>query len=513
MGLCSCCLTIAGIRMRGSSLLLLLFLQLSRSKKFLVDPERNRILDGFGRERIFHGENVVMKTTPFVPITTHFDARYSFVEEDAKLLASMGHNTIRLGVLWAGLEPVEGQYNMSYLEEIQKCVDTAEKFGLHPVLDMHQDVFNRRFCGNGVPDWVPQPDEFNFPYPIEVEYEVDENGYPSREDCDKVQWPNYHFSTSLSHSVGNLYKNYDGLLDRFAAFWGLVAQTFADRDSVIGYEIMNDPWCGDIFEDPTLLFPGVADRRYLEPMYDRVNQEIRKYDEEHIILFEGVTWEVTGIGEALGFTHPPGGFDYSNRSILSFHHSVQEEIATNEQFFQYKWQEIQRLGLAGFVTEINTCCLDLADQVTWLYSWHHWAFKTYGKWTWDSTYYFDLGEDINNYDCPNITSCLRMDRATTYARTYPAAIAGTAKYFTFNDETSEALLVFQPDPNIAQPTELRVATQWRYPAGVEIVVIPPGLASWRFGSVEDGLAAEVANSTVLISLTGAWAGEELSVTV
>ncbi len=45
---------------------------------------------------------------------------------------------------------------------------------------MHQDVFNRRFCGNGVPDWVPQPDEFNFPYPIEVEYEVDESGYPSR---------------------------------------------------------------------------------------------------------------------------------------------------------------------------------------------------------------------------------------------------------------------------------------------------------------------------------------------
>ena len=23
-----------------------------------------------------------------------------------------------------------------------------------------------------------------------------------REDCEKVQWPNYHFTTSLSHSVG-----------------------------------------------------------------------------------------------------------------------------------------------------------------------------------------------------------------------------------------------------------------------------------------------------------------------
>ena len=82
---------------------------------------------------------------------------------------------------------------------------------------------------------------------------------------------------------------------------------------MFGYELMNEPWCGDIFEDPTLLFPGIADRRYLEPMYDRISTEVRKYDEEHIILFAAVTWEVTGIGEAIGFTHPPGGFDYSNR--------------------------------------------------------------------------------------------------------------------------------------------------------------------------------------------------------
>ena len=63
--------------MRGSTsfLFLTFLLQLSLSK-FLVDPEKNRIIDGYGRERIFHGENVVMKTTPFVPITTHFDARF-----------------------------------------------------------------------------------------------------------------------------------------------------------------------------------------------------------------------------------------------------------------------------------------------------------------------------------------------------------------------------------------------------------------------------------------------------
>ena len=71
-------------------------------------------------------------------------SRYSYSEEDAKLMASMGYNVIRLGVLWAGLEPTRGEYNMTYLDQVVQCVDIAEKYGLHTVLDMHQDVFNRR---------------------------------------------------------------------------------------------------------------------------------------------------------------------------------------------------------------------------------------------------------------------------------------------------------------------------------------------------------------------------------
>ena len=223
-----------------------------------------------------------------------------------------------------------------------------------------------------------------------------------REDCDKVDWPFYHFSTSLSHSVGNLYKNHNGLLDKFALFWGLVAQTFADREIVFGYEIMNEPWCGDIYQDPTLLIPGIADRKYLEPMYDRVASEIRKYDDEHIILFESVTWEVTGIGEQIGFTHPPGGFDYQNRSILAFHNSIATEIASQEELHQFKWKEIQRLGVAGTAWLVNSMkprpiilvvglvtetgeydgCLEIHDQFN--FGWISWAFKLYGDWTSDS---------------------------------------------------------------------------------------------------------------------------------
>ena len=63
-----------------SNLVLLLILSFTNrptwaAAKFHVNSNTNRIVDSYGRERIFHGDNVVMKTSPFIPITTHFDAR------------------------------------------------------------------------------------------------------------------------------------------------------------------------------------------------------------------------------------------------------------------------------------------------------------------------------------------------------------------------------------------------------------------------------------------------------
>ena len=61
----------------------------------------------------------------------------------------------------------------------------------------------------------------------------------------------------------------------------------------------------------------------------------------------------------------------------------------------------------------------------------------------------------------------------SFYRVYPAAVAGTGKYFNFNSETDEAVLVYQPDPSIEQPTVLRVPVQWRYQEGGPTVVISP----------------------------------------
>ena len=31
---------------------------------------------------------------------------------------------------------------------------------------------------------------------------------------------------------------------------------FRENEYILGYELINEPWCGDIFEEPDLLIPG-----------------------------------------------------------------------------------------------------------------------------------------------------------------------------------------------------------------------------------------------------------------
>ena len=72
-------------------------------------------------------------------------------------------------------------------------------------------------------------------------------------------------------------------------------------------------FAGNFYSNPELLLPGVADRQMLQPMcdmmpispphalqsrcdttcmYHKLADAIRQFDAVHLILFQGVTWEV-----------------------------------------------------------------------------------------------------------------------------------------------------------------------------------------------------------------------------
>ena len=256
---------------------------MSRGVELFIDPITKYIMDVDGRERVFHGTNVVVKGSPYYPSQDGFDAKTSFVEvnihyrhallfrdyyyviypplshrpttsiitnkhvvvqEDMELMQSLGFNVVRLSVPWAAVEPIEGQYNETYLEIITGIVDKAgSKYGIYTLIDFHQDAWNAKLCGNGAPDWtVKDPSSFPIPItwtPIQADHDT---GHPLEATCRNINnnnWSYFYLSYATSTAIGAMYDNVDNLRDKFVAYWRKVASTFADSLYVVGYELMS----------------------------------------------------------------------------------------------------------------------------------------------------------------------------------------------------------------------------------------------------------------------------------
>ena len=107
------------------------------------------------RTLIFHGVNAVYKIAPWHPATTGYDSTSTLSSTDAANLKDWGFNVVRLGVMWPGVEPgARGAYNQTYLDQIETIVKNLAKEDIYVVLDLHQDLLHRKYCGEGVPDYV-----------------------------------------------------------------------------------------------------------------------------------------------------------------------------------------------------------------------------------------------------------------------------------------------------------------------------------------------------------------------
>ena len=204
----------------------------------------------------------------------------------------MNQSTI---IIRVAVEPIDGWFNETYLGLMSDIVTRAGQYGIHTVIEFHQDAWNEMYCGNGAPDWISVVKKDTFPMPIAKPVPVDPvTGSPTKETCDSINnnvWTKFYFTFSTSEAVGNLYDQ-PALRTRFAEYWKKIASTFAGRHEIIGYELINEPWAGNIYKEPSLLIPGFADRLKLQTLYDEAAVAIHEVDPDHLVLFQGVTWEV-----------------------------------------------------------------------------------------------------------------------------------------------------------------------------------------------------------------------------
>ena len=183
------------------------------------------VTDAHGRVVVLHGVNMVYKRPPYHPAAIGFGA------DDARFLRDEGFNTVRLGIIYNGVEPSPGSYDDAYLAEIARSVrDARRRERIFVMLDFHQDLYNERFQGEGWPDWAVQDDGL----PAEPKA-----GFPA----------NYTVMPALNRAFDHFWANDPGpggvgLQDRYAAAWRHVAARFRGERDLMGYDLINEPWPG-----------------------------------------------------------------------------------------------------------------------------------------------------------------------------------------------------------------------------------------------------------------------------
>jgi endoglycosylceramidase len=426
-----------------------------------VDPETQRLVDTLGREVFIHGTNIVIKEFPWHPKTKGF-AQDTFSEEDMKFMQSLGLNGVRLGMMWPGLVPNKGEFNETYLNIMVDLVTKAAEYGIYILLDMHQDVMSHRFCDEGFPDWTIDPEiAKNFPFPLHEPYKLDPTtNLPISSDCRRFSSATYYLTEAVGKSFENLYKNVNGLRDEWAKFWVKTAQTFKSHTNLMGYELINEPWAGDIYTNPTLLLPTVADERNLAPAYEALAKAIRAVDDKHCIFFEPVTWDDFGVG----FKKVPGGDSYQNRSVLSYHYYVPPDFNANVNF-DVRIRDLEKLKCGGMLTEFGTHPELSAEEMFKVMRDADLTFQSWLGWE----YY---GSKITTLQSP-------IGRIYNTSRTYPQAVAGNVLGLNFDHSTNSFRVLYQISEKCrSDTTVIYLNEKLHYPNGYDVIIKSTGHVTW-----------------------------------
>lgn len=402
------------------------------------------LIDNQGRIVILHGVNMVSKLPPYTPEAAGFG------EDDAALLEEQGFNVVRVGIIYAGLEPAPGQYDVAYLASIQRTVALLASHGIGSLLDMHQDLFGAPFTGEGFPTWA-----------------VFTDGLPA---LPNVGFPdNYFVMTGLQRAFDNFWSNRPvgstGLQDRYAAAWAYVAARFRDQPGVVGYDIINEPFPGSSWRDSYRPDGSPAfDREVLTPFESKVIAAIRTEDSQTMVFCEPEIFFGLGSDTHLGAFDDP-------RVGLSFHNYQPpfSQILNNAERYS------QRTGAALFMTEwgattdaavINTVAT-LADQqrMPWIY----WAYAN------KTPFFISSGNSLPGTPeqqglvldptRPLLPGNVQENLLSAVARPYPRAIAGVPVSWSFDPTSRSFELVYTSGPG--ERTEV-VLPRPRYPGGYRV---------------------------------------------
>ena len=168
------------------------------------------------------------------------------------LAVDAGFTFVRLLVFWEGVEPEEGVWDAAYLARLDERLGELDALGIEVMLDMHQDLWGEGFGSHGAPYWSCDPINYE-------EYSPAGNYW----------WEGY-LTDQVANCFNGLWES-EELQEHVAQSWARLAGVARDHPSVIGYEVMNEPFFGRYEQDE-------MDEVILPAFYERVIDAIRAVD-------------------------------------------------------------------------------------------------------------------------------------------------------------------------------------------------------------------------------------------
>jgi endoglycosylceramidase len=392
------------------------------------------LVDGAGRVVQIHGTNMVQKVAP------------SFVEVDGPILNETnlaqlrrdGMNGVRLGVRADALMPQPGVIDQQYLDRVMEGLDLLGSRGFWVLVDIHQDVFD------GMPAWATTPEAAALPVIPEDLAQGAAWALQYLSPRSLRQWEDWwgQVPVAQGRSAADLYG--DGLVE--------IAQRVADRDHVIGIDLMNEPFPGNRFFD--CLSGGCASRyaqveAVMSSWTDRVRAAAPDLE---------VWWAPFNFGPPFQGTPAPGpgvGYTFHSYCLGTDGGSAEQPDAVSNTLCQAVYDttvaDAQRIGrtwdapvllgeFGASASPLNSTRLtELADQH--MMSWLHWH-------------------------CCGGSEVVR----TNLVRAYAQATAGTPLFQQYTPASGEFRFRFRPDPTIDAPTVIAVPSD-PYPWGYRVEVV------------------------------------------
>lgn len=389
------------------------------------------IRDKHNRALILHGFNTAgsaKNSIDGMPWITEEHVRNEAIE--------IGSNFVRFLIFWSRIEPQPGKYDETYLNKVAERIQWYKNQGMYVLLDMHQDLYGPKFNGNGAPEWATYDD-----------------GLPVKQ---QNPWALTYLQPGVMRAFDNFWNNKYELQTYYSNMWKRVSKYFSNNDTVIGYDIMNEPFGG------SKIWP-FFEKRELGNMYQKVIHEIRSVDQNHWIFFEP---QAFGVNQGLGSTLPklqdprlvyaphlyPILLETSQsykgltkkiiqQTIRNWQNNRIKEVKTYETplFLGEFGLNITKAGALDYVSDVLNMLNPISSGFT------YWSNDTDSWGPYDTNGHFNV-------------------LAKQLAYPYPRAIAGTSISWSFNRETNALNIKWRSQQHMKEPTEIFLSPQY-YPNG------------------------------------------------